>query len=175
MYMCVYICINIYTYLYVSTRTYIYIYIYVYIYIYAVSSHRPHALCIYMYIYIQILLIVLMLAGAIVFANLMTTVQNIQSNIGRVSNIEEKISSQAQVYLRKQGIPPRLERRVLAWLDFDTVLRDQDSETSKFPNRLPAVLLEEVMAIANSNGQNGCTEQLPLFKHLDSSLCCSKL
>jgi hypothetical protein len=116
----------------------------------------------------QLLIMCIMFIGAILFANLMNNVQMIKANICRVADIEEEVSSQARSFLRKQGIPPMLERRVLAWLDFDTPTREEEGESAAFLRRLPNQLLLEVMSVVSCNGKNGNLEQVPAFKNLQS-------
>ena len=116
----------------------------------------------------QILIMCIMLIGAIVFANLMSNVQNIRGNMQRMARIEEEVSSQARSFLRRQGIPPPLERRVLAWLSFDTPTREEEGSSAAFLGRLPGQLLMEVMSVVVANGKNGNLDQVPLFRDLIS-------
>jgi hypothetical protein len=116
----------------------------------------------------QLLIMCIMFIGAIVFANLMNNVQMIKSNICRMADIEEEVSSQARNFLRRQGIPPTLERRVLSWLDFDTPTREEEGASAAFLRRLPNQLLMEVMSVVIGNGKNGNLEQVSAFKNLQS-------
>jgi hypothetical protein len=116
----------------------------------------------------QLLIMCIMLIGAIVFANLMSNVQSIQATIHRMGEIEEEAQSQARRFLRRQGIPPVLERRVLSWLDFDTPTREEEKNSVAFLGQLPNQLLMEVMSVVVANGKNGNLDQVPVFKDLDS-------
>ena len=116
----------------------------------------------------QLLIMCIMFIGAIVFANLINNVEMIKSNVFRVADIEEEVTSQARNFLRRQGIPPNLERRVLSWLDFDTPTREEEGASAAFLRRLPNQLLLEVMSVVIGNGKNGNLEQVPPFKNLQS-------
>eukprot|EP00277_Geminigera_cryophila_P046208 CAMPEP_0173078340 /NCGR_PEP_ID=MMETSP1102-20130122/14041_1 /TAXON_ID=49646 /ORGANISM="Geminigera sp., Strain Caron Lab Isolate" /LENGTH=599 /DNA_ID=CAMNT_0013949555 /DNA_START=249 /DNA_END=2049 /DNA_ORIENTATION=- len=68
--------------------------------------------------------------------------------MSRVNDLEEAVLSQARTYLRSKGVPPVLERRVLLWLDYDTVLNHNEEEGNAFLKRLPVPLFKEVMQIS---------------------------
>jgi len=104
-----------------------------------------------------------MLIGAIVFSSLISSVQSVQYS--RAREVHENALTQARTYLRAcggEGVPSVLERRCLAWLDYDTLIRDEDEEARAFLSRLPAPLLKEVLLVA-SNGQ---MEHVQLFRVL---------
>jgi hypothetical protein len=89
----------------------------------------------------------IMLTGALVFAKLLSTVQSIQANMSRMSDLREANVAQARVYLRSKGVPPETERKVLAWIDFDVVAEAEFNEGTTFLKRLPPLLQREMLII----------------------------
>jgi hypothetical protein len=95
----------------------------------------------------QLFCMLIMLTGALVFAKLMSTVQSIQANMSRMHDLVEARVAQAREYLQSKGVPPEIERKVLAWIEFDVVAEAEFNEGKEFLKRLPPLLLREILMI----------------------------